>query len=203
MRMRKIILVSFFAILGFTVNAQKKAIPGPFKHVVKFNPPMFLFSTMNLSYEYRPDVAKSFQLSGGITYKSRANDYYSVKDYVEGYTGELQIRLYPLAEEGTDKNLYNNFYVAPYMQYKYYIIKNLFKDSYDNNVQVYSTDRFSAYSLGILTGINNVVNKRFHIDIYIGGGIRLADTKKFNDNIFDYGFKGIAPRIGFDLGINF
>lgn len=201
--MKKILLVSFLVFLGYSVDAQKKPTPGPYKYVVKFNPPLFLLSTMNLSYEYRPDVAKSFQFSGGITYKYQTNDYYSTKDYVEGYSGEAQIRLYPLAEEETDKNIYNNFYVAPYLQYKYYIIKDLYKDNYNNETYVNSSDRFSAYSLGILTGINNVVNKRFHIDIYIGGGIRLANTKKFNENIFDYGFKGIAPRIGFDLGINF
>ena len=201
--MKRTIMFTFFAILSFAMMAQNKPIQGPFKHVVKFSPIQFLFNTMSLSYEYRPDIAKSFQFTSGVTYKSRTDNSYSADDYVEGYSGEIQVRLYPLAEEGQDKNLYNNFYVAPYLQYKYYIIKDLYKDYYSDDVQVNSTDRLSTYSMGIFTGINNVVNKRFHIDFYIGGGIRLANTDKFNDNLFDYGFKGIAPRIGCDLGINF
>lgn len=201
--MKKVILLIVLISFSLYGNAQNSKAAGPYKHVVKFNPPQFLLSTMQLSYEYRPDIAKSFQFTFGTTYKARTGDYYSIKDYVEGYIGEFQIRLYPLAEESLDNNLYNNFYVAPQLSYKYFVIKDLYSDYYTQEVQVYSTDRFSAYSLGLVTGINSVINKRFHIDIYLGGGIRLADTEKFNDNIFDYGFKGIAPRIGFDLGINF
>lgn len=199
--MKRIILIPFFTFLAFATMAQNKLAPTPYNHVAKFSPLQFLFNTMSLSYEYRPSISKSFQFSSGITYKSHIEDDYSIKDYVEGYTNELQIRLYPLAKEEVGNKFYNNFYVAPYLQYRYYIIKDLSRDN--GGVNTLSTDRFSCYSMGIFTGINNVINKRFYIDVYIGGGVRLANTKKFNENIFDYGFKGIAPRIGCDLGINF
>ena len=60
--MKKVIFISLCTLLTLGVFAQKKSIPGPYKNVVKFNPPQFLFNSMNLSYEFRPDISKSFQL---------------------------------------------------------------------------------------------------------------------------------------------
>jgi len=170
--------------------------------IVKFSPIQFLYNTFQLGYEQRMTKVSSFNISAGISYVDNDNKY------TEGYIGEFQYRYYILREETSTENTLHNFFIGPYVTFKYF---NMERKSYDyiwNGTTNISTtisekDKFNAYNFGILAGINNVVAKRFHIDLYLGGGIRTSDASIFDKNFTDPGYKGIAPKFGFDLGINF
>ena len=59
-----------------------------------------------------------------------------------------------------------------------------------------------ASGFGVITGFNIVMAKRFHLNIYVGGGIRTSDGNDA-ETIFDVDYRGIVPRAGLNFGINF
>lgn len=197
--MRKI-FIAVLCMITFTLSAQDKKDKGDnYKSIIKFSPLQFLFGTFQLGYEILDTKTGSFQFNAGVCYVDNESKY------KEGYIGEFQYRLYILRNETSDANSLHNLYLGPYINFKHFIIehKYYYDPYYYTPDQYYIHESFNAYNFGILTGINSVIAKRFHIDFYIGGGLRTSDSNANKDNIMEEGYKGIAPRFGFELGVNF
>jgi hypothetical protein len=198
--MKRICVIIFcFVTLAATAQDKKEK---DFTGIVKFSPIQFLYNTFQLGFEQRMTNVSSFNISAGISYVDNDNKY------TEGYIGEFQYRYYILREETSTENSLHNLYIGPYLNFKYFNMERTTTQYiWDGVNNVYTDlvekDRFNAYNFGILAGINNVIAKRFHIDLYLGGGIRTSDASIFDQNVYDPGYKGIAPKFGFDLGINF
>lgn len=195
--------ISVFILCIVALSATAQTTPEPaYKGIVKFSPIQFMYNTFQLGYEQPISKTSSFNISGGITYVDNDNKY------TEGYTGEFQYRFYVLSQETSPENSLHNLYIGPYLNFKYF---NMQSTTYEyiwdgtNNVPttVIKKEKFNAYNFGLIAGINNIVAKRFHIDLYIGGGLRTSDASVFDQSMTDAGYKGIAPKFGFDLGVNF
>jgi len=193
-----VLMCCFVAIAATAQDTKEKDYTG----IVKFSPIQFLYNTFQLGYEQRMTRTSSFNISAGISYVD--ND----TKYTEGYTGEFQYRYYILRDETSADNSLHNFYVGPYLNFKYFNMERISTQYIWDGTNNLSTtlvekDKFNAYNFGLLAGINNVVAKRFHIDLYLGGGIKTSDATIFDKNFTEPGYKGIAPKFGFDLGVNF
>ena len=82
--------------------------------------------------------------------------------------------------------------------------------TYDNNGNyIWQTDTFDAFGGGMLFGWSFSFANRINLDIYTGGGIRKtfnydpAENTYYSDGVFDYGYSGIVPRLGIDIGFWF
>jgi hypothetical protein len=199
----KKLLLAFFCIIFFTATAQDKKQESStgYKSILKFSPLKFLFSTFQLGYEMSDGKSGSFVINAGVSYQDNNSRY------KEGYIGEFQYRIYPLRTETSAENTMHYLYLGPYLSFKHYVIEdyNYYYDPYDpyNNGTYTQRDVFNAYNFGVLTGFNFVIAKRFHIDYFIGGGLRTSDSNYNDGSIIEEGYKGIAPRVGFELGVNF
>jgi hypothetical protein len=194
--MRKLLLILLVSS-SFSIKAQKAEDLG-YSGVVKFSPVQFLLNTFQLSYEQVISKTQSFQINGGVCYYDR--DY----DYREGYIGEFQYRCYILRNETSDYNTLHNLYFSPYLMGKHFVVESSVYH-YASGVNYYeiSRDEFNAMSGGIIIGINCLVGKRFHIDMFFGGGLHTSNSEGNDNNATQPGFKGISLRGGIDLGINF
>ncbi len=100
----------------------------------------------------------------------------------------------------------NRLYFAPYLMNHYLETEG---QSYDNNgAYSWNTDTFDAFGGGMLFGWSFSFANRINLDIYTGGGFRKTfnynNTNSYNDNtVFDYGYSGIVPRLGIDIGFWF
>lgn len=197
----KKVIIAFFCILCIAAKAQtNKESDDNYKSIIKFSPLQFMFNTFQLGYEMLDGKSGSFQINAGICYVDNN------EKYKEGYIGEFQYRLYILRTETSTANALHNLYLGPFINFKHYIIDHkYYYDPYYYNPPdaSYLHEEFNAYNFGVIAGINNVVAKRFHIDFYIGGGLRTSDSDSNDSDILEEGFKGIAPRFGFELGVNF
>lgn len=196
--MRKIV-VMLLCLFTIAVSAQDNKDKGEnYKSIIKFSPLQFIFNTFQLGWEIKDVKSSSIQFNLGVCYLD--ND----TKYKEGYIGEFQYRMYVLKNETSTANTMHNLYLGPYLNYKHYIIDQKYYSYNYNGTYTYTNhDVFNAYNFGVLAGINSIIAKRFHIDFYFGGGLRTSDSNANADNIMEEGYKGIAPRFGFDLGVNF
>ncbi|MEI6750628.1 MAG: DUF3575 domain-containing protein [Bacteroidales bacterium] len=173
-----------------------------FLNSIKVNPLRFVSSTFHMSYERLIGKDKSLNLSAGLTYKDSENES------VSGYRGEIQFRYFVLQHK-TDE-VCRKLYFAPFAfdqytdvtDHNYYDPYNLYPSSQDNRYFV------NSFGAGLVAGLNMIFAKRFVLDAFVGGGVRTSNMDRnsstFLDNsLMGYGYKGIFPRIGFDIGFTF
>lgn len=198
--MKKIITAIFClaSISAFSQNVENDKNED-YKSIIKFSPLQFVFNTFQLGWEMMDGKSGSFVINGGVCYVDNESRY------KEGYIGEFQYRMYVLRKETSAANTLHNLYLGPYINFKHFTIeqKYYYDPYYPPYGPYYDKETFNAYNFGVLAGINNVVAKRFHIDIFIGGGLRTSDSNMNDNDILEEGYKGIAPRVGIELGVNF
>jgi len=141
----------------------------------------------------------------------------------EGFQLESQMRFYLSHLRSDERDVFLGMYniglfAGVYAKYTNY--NEEYEFSWWNEVdQTSVTDRFeksvNAGEGGILIGLQLDVTKRILIDFHVGGGIRYpktTDTKDGvvppdyyyeDDSVFDIGYKGVKPKVGFQLGFMF
>jgi len=205
--MKKILIICFClsGLLGksqdSTIVSKPASKPATgYRYIIKFSPIEFLFSKFQMAFEHNTGPNGSFQISGAVSYIDKTTKY------KEGYSGELQFRSYVLGRQADNHGALNNLYLGPFLNFKHFVIKD-YQTSYDyiygTQINTTTRDNFNAFGIGLITGLNSIIAKRFHFDLFIGGGLRISDSKHNDTNISQDGYKGIAPRFGFDVGVNF
>ncbi len=200
--MRKFNLIMLLSLSCLFAAAQDQASIAPsYRNIIKIDPIRFFSSTFQLSYERLVDKDKSLNFSAGLIYKDTESES------VNGFRGEFQFRYFILERE-----IYNptrKIYFAPFIfdQYVDVINRNYYNS---NGIQEQYSYKTNAFGGGIVMGVNWVFSKRFVIDAFLGGGVRSSNMDKNysayytnNNGIMDYGYKGIFPRVGLDLGFTF
>jgi hypothetical protein len=201
--MRKLKLIVLICLTYFTLAAQdKESESNAYRNSFKINPLSFFSSTFQMSYERLVADDKSLNISAGLTYKD------SDDESVSGFRGEFQFRYFVLQRETA--NASRKLYFAPFIfdQYTDVTDRNYYYSypypGYDDTYR-YNVNSFGA---GIVMGFNWTFAKRFVLDAFVGGGVRTSNLKKnsdyyFDDGLMGYGYKGIFPRVGLDLGFTF
>jgi hypothetical protein len=200
--MRKIFIALMILVATSAANAQVLATANSpeYKNVLKMSASLFVRSTFQLGYEHFFQPNTSFYLTAGLTFQD--SDY----DKVWGVRNEAQMRfhVYTVVKPRESHRLY----FAPYLMNQYFETQG---QVYDNNGNyTWQTDTFDAFGAGMLFGWSYSFANRINLDIYTGGGIRKTfgynDTQYYysSDNgVFSYGYSGIVPRLGIDIGFWF
>ncbi len=195
--------------------------PLEYKNVLTFNIFTFMNSTFQLNYERVLKENNNIVFNMSIKYKSSTNQV------IQSYKAELQYKcfLFNIYKKKTSKRMY----FAPYIFAKYSEEKCM--DTYpyyyyDYPVYIDTTYSYTdyyyynAYGTGIMAGFELIFVKRLYLDMYLGGGIRRTFEHNnlsvkyddgsnsyyythYNNSVWDEGYSGIEPRIGFNFGFNF
>jgi hypothetical protein len=197
--MKKILLLLVVVCLATGVKAQILATANSpeYKNILKMSASLFTRSTFQMGYERFFKPSTSLFISGGMVFKD------SESEKIWGLRTEAQIRfnVYTVI----NPNQSHRLYFAPYLMNQYFETEtsDYYSSSYPNR-----TDNFNAFGGGMLFGWSFSFANRINLDMYAGGGFRKAfnydtNTDYFDDNIFEYGYSGIVPRFGIDVGFWF
>ena len=204
--MKKLIVLCFI-IISSSLHAQNDSIKIP-KKIFKISPQHFFVNTLHASLEL---IHKDKKSSTSITLSARTKG----SDSERGYNGgalEIQYRKYLSALKviTSQKNskIIQGIYLSSYISGGYY--EGL--QSSNNNNTIY-IEKTTCISPGFTIGIQRSYLDKLYLDFYIGGGMRLATiertssqpisfyTLENSNNITSPGFKGVAPRLGFTIGV--
>jgi len=169
------------------------------KNLLKMSVSQFTRSTFQMGYERFINPNTSFYLAAGLSFED--SDY----DKVFGIRTEAQMRFHVFTIIKPKES--HRLYFAPYLLNQYFETENKVYDNYGN--YILQTDSFDAFGGGMLFGWSFSFANRINLDIYTGGGIRKtfnynpAENTYYNDGVFDYGYSGIVPRLGIDIGFWF
>jgi len=168
------------------------------KNLLKMSISQFTQSTFQIGYERFINPTTSLYLAAGLSFEdSENNKLWSVRT-------EAQMRFHVFTV--VKPKVSHRLYFAPYLLNQYYETENKL---YDNNGNYYwQTDSFDAAGGGMLFGWSFSFANRINLDIYTGGGLRKTfnyddNNTYYDDGIFDYGYSGIIPRLGIDIGFWF
>lgn len=197
--MKKIFVV-LFVLIAFSSEAQVLATANSpeYRNVLKMSASLFTRSTFQLGYERFLNPNTSFYFAGGLTFKD--SDY----EKVWGVRTEAQMRFHVYSVINPRES--SRLYFAPYLLNQYFEIEG---DRYNNYGNYYwQTESFDAFGGGMLFGWSFSFANRINLDIYTGGGFRKTfnydpDVNYYDDNVLDYGYSGIVPRLGIDIGFWF
>jgi hypothetical protein len=169
------------------------------KNLLKMSVSQFTRSTFQMGYERFVAPTTSFYLAAGLSFEN--SDY----DKVFGIRTEAQVRFHVFTSIRPKES--HRLYFAPYLMNQYFETE---KKVYDNNGNYdWQVDTFDAFGGGMLFGWSFSFANRINLDIYTGGGIRktfnydIGDNIYYSDGVFDYGYSGIVPRLGIDIGFWF
>lgn len=202
-------LVIFTLLLGLFASSSLFAQYGrpndEIKHnFIKMSPLYFATSIFQLGYERLVGYDKGLLFFASVKYLENGHET------KEGYGGEFQFKYY-IFNKKLSKN-YHRLYFSPYFNYKYTEIElekysNVYPPVHNDE---YVTNFYTSYSIGVLFGYSLITISHLNIDVYLGGAMRRStediytnDTYDTYDDLFDPGYKGIAPKVGFDIGFNF
>ena len=188
------------------------------KNAIKISPVEFGKAEFQISFErYFGDRTSSITITPSIILKE--NNFESIEGFQIG--GQYRIFLSHLRSDS--KRVFLGFhniglYTGLYAQYQDY--KEDYKFTWwDNTTNIEYNREFTkevnAIEGGALIGVQIDVTKRILVDFFVGGGVRYADFTDSKDGIvpenyyyeeygvFDVEYKGVKPRVGFQLGILF
>jgi hypothetical protein len=192
------VLFSSTQVMGQENNVEGENI----KHnnnIIKFSPFHFFAKTLLLSYE-RMCKKSGFTITAGYTYSNKVDN-----EKLEGGNLEVQYRYYAL-EHNIKKNINNKYYFAPYIGDSY-MDKTQYTYDYLTNGQIQVQKyQINAISAGVIMGIDIAIYNKINFDIFFGGGLRRTNNNNYqndNNSIFDIGYNGIIPKIGFQAGVIF
>lgn len=178
---------------------------GEHKHFIYGSPLGIVTSTFNVTYERQLSNSNSIAIMGGATL---SNTFDIDK---KGGNGEIQYRV-NLSKKLDRISKNNFFYFAPYLLQKYIQITTKDYNYYynDNNYGKKTTNTIVSYSGGMLLGIRLTnSSNRLAFNAFAGGGMKYSEIsgtdsgRNYNNGIWDIGFTGVVPRVGFQVGISF
>jgi hypothetical protein len=191
--MKKTLLAVLFfsAVLMINAQTQPTSSSGSYRNIFKVSAAMFTRNTFQMGIEHYFTPTTSFQLNAGMNFRD------SETEETWGIGTEVQLKFHVFTQIEPKKS--NRLYFAPYITNNYQERKsNVWKGS----VYEWTNDSFDAVGTGILFGWSFSFANRINLDIYTGGGIRKAFNvdSDFSNGIWNYGYSGIAPRLGVDVG---
>jgi|APIni6443716594_1056825.scaffolds.fasta_scaffold238254_2 hypothetical protein len=199
--MKKIVLVILISAFTSGAYAQILATANSpeYKNILKMSVSQFTRSTFQMGYERFFDPNTSLFLAAGLSFKD------SESEKMFGIRSEAQMRFHVFTLIKPRES--HRLYFAPYLLNQYYETEIKVYDNYSN--YFWQTDTFDAFGGGMLFGWSFSFANRINLDIYTGGGLRKtfnydpAENTYYDDDVFDYGYSGIVPRLGIDIGFWF
>jgi len=188
------------------------------KNALKISPFEFGKAEFQISYErYFGDRSSSITISPSFILKENSIET------KEGIQIEAQYRIYLSHLRGENRNVFLGFHniglytglYARYLDYKedYQLMwyDNMSGTAYTGDF----TKEVSAPEGGALIGVQIDITNRILLDFFVGGGIRYSDISDSKVGVvpedyfyeeygvFDSEYKGVKPRIGFQIGVFF
>lgn len=199
--MKKILFIILIAAFTTGTHAQILATANSpeYKNILKMSVSQFTRSTFQMGYERFFDPNTSLFLAAGLSFTD------SESEKMFGIRSEAQMRFHVFTIIKPRES--HRLYFAPYLLNQYFETEIRVYDSYSN--YYWQTDTFDAFGGGMLFGWSFSFANRINLDIYTGGGLRKtfnydpAQNTYYNDDVFDYGYSGIVPRLGIDIGFWF
>lgn len=207
--MKKIIIVLIMGYIAITNNSFSQE--GPVDTIIKRHnffyvaPLDLIFNTIQVGYERRLANHNSIAFNGGFKLSKKDEIVHRL-----GGNAEIQYRINLLYNKEGFSSLmkeHSTFaYFAPFTQYRYEEITDVFQNSTDFSLMdkenTYVNSGFAGFGFGVrLTALEN----RFCLNLFAGGGMKYSDIigdKGYSD-FTEVGYTGIAPKISFQLGIAF
>lgn len=198
--MKKIFLVLIIAVLTSGTYAQVLATANSpeYKNVLKMSAALFTRNTFQMGYERFIDPSTSIYLAAGMNFQDSEYD----KNWGVRTEAQMRFHVYTIIKPKESHRLY----FAPYLVNHYIETENR---SYSSGVYPqWKTDSYDAFGGGMLFGWSFSFANRINLDMYTGGGLRktfgYSSSDEYNNSgIYDYGYSGIVPRFGIDIGFWF
>ena len=193
-----IVIAIMFLVAGARAQILATSNSPEYKNLLKMSASLFTQSTFQLGFErfFQPNT--SFFLATGLKFEDSEYE----KNW--GVRTELQMRfhVYTIIRPRDSHRLY----FAPYVLNQYFETETIDYASSVPNAWV--LDTFDAFGGGMLFGWSYSFANRINLDIYTGGGIRKTfnydnNSNSGNGEFSDYGYSGIVPRLGIDIGFWF
>jgi len=184
-----------------TASAQHNDTTKVYNNKLKFSVVNFVDNTLFISYEHTLKNGNGLFIGCGPLYSNSNSEPKS------GLRSELQYKLY--ITEKQKSNSIKRIYFAPFLTYKFLEKKYI---SYYNGIAYVPdyTMQYHSFCPGIIAGYSITVYNRINIDLYVGGGLKRTFDGNFNGhinydnyNLWDPGYSGVIPKVGFDIGITF
>ena len=227
--MRKIVLSLFFAGACLGASAQDKATEDILKrNIVKITPQHFIRNTLYASYErFSPSMKSSVQYSLGLLYRRDRSSWSGFNDYETqgGVLAEVQGRYYvpafrQLVSARNNRAFAQGIYLSGFLRGEYAQIDGAYTvwNSMGNfQEQRPVSDRVLAINPGFTIGYQRTLWQFIYLDMYLGGGLRIASISRgqtmppgsgfYNSSfygggdILDLAYRGILPKAGISIGI--
>jgi hypothetical protein len=198
--MKKILFVCVFIISTSGVFAQILATANSpeYRNVLKMSASLFTRNTFQMGYERFLNPNTSLYLAAGLNF--RDTDY--ERNWGVRTEAQMRFHVYTIIKPKESHRLY----FAPYLMNHY--IETETRDYSGSAMTVWKSDTFNAFGGGMLFGWSFSFANRINLDMYTGGGFRKTfnydvETNTNNNGVFDYGYSGIVPRLGIDIGFWF
>jgi hypothetical protein len=200
--MEKFIIGIMLTCLITSANAQEQIKIFPSKNSVSFSLLGFANNSFFINYERWLGGKSGIMLIGGI--------YYHNKNYTNiGFLGELQYRYY-FESKSFKENVWNRVFFAPYFFDRQYQINNYKYYSFLYHSDIANDFSINSFGGGAVMGYK-LSGKKFLFEVFLGGGIKLCSDNldsdigpfAFRNNFFDPAYKGIEPKLGFNIGFCF
>jgi len=192
--------------------------------VFKISPFHFVQNTLKVGLEnFNKSGTKSISIYAGVRSKSNTTSNANSDDSYNGVLGEVQFKKYvsPIEEYISKRNrvtmVTQGIYGGVFIQGGSYSgSRNYVEYNYDPGTQTptnvnykYSENTWNA-GIGFVLGAQRVFWNAIFVDVYIGGGLQVAESSlsgqippnyySYNSSI-DPGYKGIIPKIGIQIGM--
>ncbi len=209
MRTLKILVIALFAFLSLSTFAQNSEIPSTpkpsyEKDALQIAPFGFFRHTLQVGYIKRLKGGKqSLVVTPSIVLKKNDNES------TTGIKAGLQYRFYLNYNKFSNEDKNVRGYAAPY--YRFSSIKKT-----DSDVDFFGETilpigeregTMVSNEAGLLMGFEIKFFERMHLDLFAGGGARFSNNEGDNwvidDSIIGYGYTGIKPTIGLNVGFSF
>lgn len=194
--MKKIMFLVFVFAFAYAKGQDSTSIRKTYLTQVKFSVTQFFENSLILDYERRLNNGNGMLLSIGPVYSEVSGMKKS------GFRTELQYKLYITSKEY--RHTQSRIYIAPYLVYKYLETIGTYASPYYPDYKRY----FHSFCPGIIAGWSIISFHRLVFDFYIGGGMKRTFDGDFkgkidydNYNIWQPGYNGVVPRMGFEMGI--
>lgn len=196
----KQILITFGLVVLFAgANAQVLATANSpeYKNVLKMSASLFSRNTFQIGVERFFEPNTSYYITAGLNLKDSDIE----KNW--GVRTELQMRFHVYTV--IKPKISHRLYFAPYL-FNHYLETEKYEYGTNGN-RLWKKDSFDALGGGMLFGWSYSFANRINMDIYTGGGLRKTfdydALYNYTDGIYDYGYSGIVPRLGIDIGFWF
>jgi hypothetical protein len=183
--MKKLLIIFLTVILTISSFAQDGPKVSVEKNVLKINTLSLFLGTGSIFYERELSDLTSAQL--GVAYMG-----FKLGD--TKFTGLIltpEVRIYP------KKNAIDGFYIAPYLRYQKFTVKNTTDPAQGS---------LTSMGGGLLFGRQWITDSGFTMDLFFGGHYGSSSVKVDSgstESIDSNFFSGFKPRVGFALGFAF